>query len=92
MLEKIDLTKSLKKKEYKKRMAKLESKIAFLQRELKNLGVPVMIVFEGFGAAGKGTQINRLIQALDPRGFTVYSTDAETKDEKNEGKDTGNMS
>ena len=82
MLEKIDLTKSLKKKEYKKRMAKLESKIAFLQRELKNLGVPVMIVFEGFGAAGKGTQINRLIQALDPRGFTVYSTDAETKDEK----------
>ena len=82
MLEKIDLTKSLKKKEYKKRMAKLESKIAFLQRELKNLGVPVMIVFEVFGAAGKGTQINRLIQALDPRGFTVYSTDAETKDEK----------
>lgn len=82
MLEKIDLTKSLKKKEYKKRMVKLESKIAFLQRELKNLGVPVMIVFEGFGAAGKGTQINRLIQALDPRGFTVYSTDAETKDEK----------
>lgn len=82
MLEKIDLTKSLKKKEYKKRMAKLESKIALLQRELKNLGVPVMIVFEGFGAAGKGTQINRLIQALDPRGFTVYSTDAETKDEK----------
>ena len=82
MLEKIDLTKSLKKKEYKKRMAKLESKIAFLQKKKKNLGVPVMIVFEGFGAAGKGTQINRLIQALDPRGFTVYSTDAETKDEK----------
>ena len=46
-------------------MAGLEPKLAQLQRELKNMGVPVMIVFEGFGAAGKGTQINRLIQALE---------------------------
>lgn len=82
MLEKIDLTKSLDKKEFKKRMDELEPRLAFLQRELKNMGVPVMIVFEGFGAAGKGTQINQLIQALDPRGFTVYSTDAETKEEE----------
>lgn len=82
MLEKIDLTKSLEKKEYKKRMAELEPRLSFLQRELKSKGVPVMIIFEGFGAAGKGTQINRLIQALDPRGFTVYSTDAETKEEE----------
>lgn len=81
MLEKIDLTKSLGKKEYKAKMAELEPKLAQLQRDLKNMGVPVMIVFEGFGAAGKGTQINRLIEALDPRGFTVYSTDAETNEE-----------
>ncbi|MCM1184380.1 MAG: polyphosphate:AMP phosphotransferase [Roseburia sp.] len=81
MLEKIDLTKTLEKKEYKKRMAELEPRLALLQRELKEKGVPVMIIFEGFGGAGKGTQINRLIQALDPRGFTVYSTDAETQEE-----------
>ena len=41
-----------------------------------------MIVFEGLGAAGKGTQINRLIQPMDPRGFVVYSIDEETKEEK----------
>lgn len=82
MLEKIDLSKKLDKKEYKKRMEELEPRIALLQRALKDKGVPVMIVFEGFGAAGKGTQINRLIQTLDPRGFTVYSTDAETKEEQ----------
>ena len=82
MLEKIDLSKQLDKQEYKERMAQLEPKIARLQRELKSKGVPIMIVFEGFGAAGKGTQINRLIQTFDPRGFTVYSTAAETSEEQ----------
>ncbi len=82
MLEKIDLTKSIEKKEYKKQMAALEPQLALLQRRLREKGVPVMIVFEGFGAAGKGKQINRLIQALDPRGFTVYSIDAQTQEEE----------
>ncbi len=82
MLEKIDLTKTIEKNEYKKQMEQLETKISFLQRELKDLKVPVMIVFEGFSAAGKGKQINRLIQTLDPRGFTVHSVDEETKEEK----------
>lgn len=82
MLEKIDLSKTLDKKEYKKRMEELEPKLSLLQRELKTLGVPVMIVFEGFGAAGKGVQINRLIQPMDPRGFTVYSIKGETKEEE----------
>ena len=82
MLEKIDLSKTMDKKEYKKRMEALEPKLARLQRELKSCNVPVMIVFEGFGGAGKGTQINHLIEPMDPRGFTVYSTQAETQEEQ----------
>ncbi len=41
-----------------------------------------MIVFEGMGASGKGTQINHLIQALDPRGFDVYANDKSTDEER----------
>lgn len=82
MLEKIDLSKTMDKKEYKKRMEVLEPKLARLQRELKSCNVPVIIVFEGFGGAGKGTQINHLIEPMDPRGFTVYSTQAETQEEQ----------
>lgn len=82
MLEKIDLSKTMDKKEYKKRMEVLEPKLARLQRELKSCNVPVMIIFEGFGGAGKGTQINHLIEPMDPRGFTVYSTQAETQEEQ----------
>ena len=73
MLEKLDLTKKLDKKEYKERMEKLAPKLGKLQRACKELGIPVMIAFEGYDAAGKGLQIGELIQALDPRGFEVYA-------------------
>ena len=82
MLEKLDLTKVLSKEEYKERMPLLEEKLGKLQRECKELGIPVMIAFEGYGAAGKGVQIGKLIQALDPRGFEVHAVKQETEEEK----------
>lgn len=82
MLEKLDLTKKMGKEEYKDRMEVLEAKIGKLQRECKELGIPVMIAFEGYGASGKGVQIGKLIQALDPRGFEVYAVKTETEEEK----------
>ena len=82
MLEQIDLTKKMKKEEYKERMEAMTPQLAKLQRECKALGIPVMIVFEGFGAAGKGVQISKLISALDPRGFHVHAIDGESKDEQ----------
>ena len=73
MLEKIDLSKKVDKKTYRRVMDEAEEKLGLLQRECKDAGIPVILVFEGMGAAGKGVQINRLIQALDPRGFDVYA-------------------
>ena len=72
MLEKIDLTKKMSKKEYRGKMEKLERELGALQRKCKELGIPVMIAFEGYPAAGKGSQIGALIHALDPRGFEVH--------------------
>lgn len=82
MLEKVDLTKKMPKEEYKEKMTELESRMGELQRRCKDLGIPVMIVFEGFGAAGKGLQIGELIQSLDPRGFEVHAVKRETEEEK----------
>lgn len=82
MLEKVDLTKKLSKEEYKERMPRLEAKLGRLQRECKSLGIPIMIVFEGFGASGKGLQIGRLIQSMDPRGFEVHPIKNETEEER----------
>ena len=82
MLEQIDLNKKMSKEEKKSRMEVLQPELGRLQRRLKDAGIPVIIVFEGFGAAGKGYQIGQLIEALDPRGFYVNSTGSESEEER----------
>lgn len=73
MLELIDLKQRLSRSVYKQLFPQLELRLAECQRRVRNAGIPVVIVFEGWDAAGKGTVINRVTQPLDPRGFTVYS-------------------
>ena len=51
MLEKVDLTKKISKEEYKAKMPQMEIELGRLQRECRELKIPVMIVFEGFGAS-----------------------------------------
>ena len=82
MLEKMDLSQSMKEKEAKKLLEEAGEKLGRLQRECKKEGIPVMIVFEGMGAAGKGVQINQLIQALDPRGFSVHTSNHPSREEQ----------
>ena len=82
MLEKIDLSKKMKKAEYKEEINKLSVKLGELQRICQSAKIPVMIVFEGLDASGKGVQIGKLIQALDPRGFEVFAVKKETEEEK----------
>ncbi|MDP4266891.1 MAG: polyphosphate:AMP phosphotransferase [Bacteroidota bacterium] len=81
MLEKVDLNKSIEKEEYKTLIKELENKLCQLQRQSKDLKIPLILVFEGWDAAGKGTLINQLILPLDPRGFNVYSIQPETEEE-----------
>ncbi len=73
MLEQVDLTKKLKKKKYKKRKKKLRRRLYDLQKACWDAGIPTMVVFEGWDAAGKGTSINILTQRLDPRGFSLHA-------------------
>ena len=72
MLEKIDLNKKLSKKEYKKTLPKLQRRLYDLETTAWKAGVPSVILFEGWDAAGKGTTITTLTQRLDPRGFKLY--------------------
>lgn len=82
MLEKVDLTKSMDKTEYKAKMPGLKARLGELQRQCKSQNIPVIIVFEGFGASGKGLQIGKVIQSLDPRGFQVHAVKGETEEEQ----------
>lgn len=82
MLEKVDLSRKLTKAEYKMMKDELTPILSQLQRDCKRLDIPVIIAFEGWEGGRKGELINKLIQALDPRGFKVYATDRETEEEQ----------
>lgn len=73
MLEQIDISLKLAKTDYKAQMDRLEIRLGELHRQLHQLGIPAILVFEGWDAAGRGTLINELILRLDPRGFKVFA-------------------
>jgi len=82
MLELVDLSKKIERDVYDETFPDLEIRLGECQRAALGAGVPVICVFEGWDAAGKGTIINRLTQALDPRGFKVHPTNAPTEEER----------
>lgn len=63
--------KSLSDEEYKEELTKLQNHLKELHNRLYRKKVPVVIVYEGWDAAGKGGNIKRITEALDPRGFEV---------------------
>jgi polyphosphate:AMP phosphotransferase len=81
MLETVDLKARVSRSEYEKAMEPLDLELGQLQRDLRPSGNPIVIVLEGWDASGKGTVLNRLLQPLDPRGFTVVNVLASSKDQ-----------
>lgn len=70
-LDEVDLNKSLTKEEYKKRIGELQDKIYDLHHRIYINKIPVIIVYEGWDAGGKGGNIRRLVEKMDPRGYDV---------------------
>src|SRR5580658_1806700 len=73
MLERVDLTRAIPKEEYKTRMPALQASLYDLQLRTSEAGLPSVIVFEGWEAAGKGTCINVLTSRLEPRAFRLHA-------------------
>jgi polyphosphate kinase 2 (PPK2 family) len=71
MLEYVNLDLSIHKDEYKQRLAPLQQRLYELEHAVFDAKVPVVIVFEGWAATGKGRLISILAERLDPRGFRV---------------------
>jgi AMP-polyphosphate phosphotransferase len=68
--------------DYESRVETLSRDLGRLQRDIREAGIPVVVLFEGWEAAGKGTAINSLLLALDPRGFKVHTIQPPTKEER----------
>jgi polyphosphate kinase 2 (PPK2 family) len=83
MLKTVDLSKTISDKEYRIQLVRHQLELRRYAYELYRLQKPMIIVYEGWDAAGKGGSIRRLTEKLDPRGYHVYSIGAPEGDDKN---------
>ena len=81
-LSAVDLTVHLAPKEYDKRIAAEQLRLRAAHFDMYERQVPVLAVFEGWDAAGKGGAIKRVTETLEPRGYTVSSFSAPRGEEK----------
>ena len=72
----------MKRAKYEKELNKLQVRLAYLQRWVKEKGLRVVIVFEGRDGAGKGGTIRALTERLSPRVFRVVALPAPSDREK----------
>lgn len=86
-LASVDLSRRLKTAKYETQLVKLQDRLLHLRLELGgqiggHIGPPLLILFEGWDAAGKGGCIRRLVEPLDPRHFSVFQYQSPTPREK----------
>lgn len=81
ILDRVDLAQRLTNRDYKTRLEKYQSKLSRLSWEANRKGISSVMVFEGWDAAGKGSAIRRVTEALDPRIFRLIPV-AAPKDEE----------
>ncbi|QOV87470.1 polyphosphate:AMP phosphotransferase [Humisphaera borealis] len=82
LLNRLDLSESLKRADYEKKLNRQQGRIAKLTRRLHRHGRSMALVFEGPDAAGKGGAIRRLIHAIDARDYQVVSISKPTDEER----------
>lgn len=81
MLETVDLSKSLTKQEYKRDRARYQLQLRELAYQLYEEKRTLVVVYEGWDAGGKGGNIKRVTERLDPRGYEVFAIAAPKGDD-----------
>lgn len=82
MLEKIDLDQRLSRADYDAELKPLQLRLLALEHELYERKRSMVLVFEGWDAAGKGGAIKRLTRRLDSRGYEVLPIGAPEGEDK----------
>jgi polyphosphate kinase 2 (PPK2 family) len=82
MLSTVDLNKSLTKEEYVRDLIRYQLQLRALAFQLYAQKRPLVIVYEGWDAGGKGGNIKRITEKLDPRGYEVYPIAAPAGEDK----------
>lgn len=83
MLETLDLTKQLSREVYDRDLLRYQLRMQELARELYERKRSLVVIYEGWDAAGKGGNIRRFTEKLDPRGYDVLPIGAPEGEDRN---------
>jgi polyphosphate kinase 2 len=72
----------MKRKEYEKKLRKLQTQLCRLQDWVVHKGIRAIVVFEGRDAAGKGGTIKAIMERVSPRVFRQVALPAPSDREK----------
>lgn len=67
--------------DYKQQLKAEQKKLYDLEMQMYLARIPMILMYEGQDAAGKGGSIKRVAQALDARSYTIFPSPAPTKPE-----------
>ena len=70
-LDRVDVSLAIEPEVYKEELSDLQEEVRRLQHLCYVKRTPVVLLYEGWDAAGKGGNIRRLTRELDPRGYEV---------------------
>jgi len=82
LINTLDMSLALPKKRFEQALEKYQGRLALLMREERLRRRPVIVVFEGSDAAGKGGSIRRITGALDARQYQTIPVAAPSEEER----------
>lgn len=68
--------------ELERRLQTAKAQLAQRQTMIRDKKLPVLVLLEGWGAAGKGSVLGKVIRNIDPRFFKVATMKQATEEEK----------
>ncbi len=80
-LKGLDYHLRLDPEEYRRQLKVEQKKLYELEMQMFLARIPMIVMYEGQDAAGKGGSIKRVAQALDARSYTIFPSPAPTKPE-----------
>ena len=82
VLSQVSLSSTITREDYEAQLIRHQVALSQLAYQVYVQKRPVILVFEGWDAAGKGGAIKRLTERLDPRGYVVYPIAAPVGEDK----------
>jgi polyphosphate kinase 2 (PPK2 family) len=82
VLSTLDMSRRVEKEDYGKALSGLHGRLYNLRRQARKDGVSMILLFEGWDAAGKGGAIRRVVRELDARFYEVIAVGAPTEEER----------